>query len=45
MDFTGRPMKGRVFVDPPGLEADAALADRAGRRLAFVQSLPSKEPA
>jgi len=25
MDFTGRPMKGYVFVDPKGLEADADL--------------------
>ncbi|MEO7337055.1 MAG: TfoX/Sxy family protein [Caldimonas sp.] len=26
MDFTGRPMKGYVFVDAPGLASDAALA-------------------
>ncbi len=23
MDFTGRPMKGMVFIDPPGLQGDA----------------------
>jgi TfoX/Sxy family transcriptional regulator of competence genes len=26
MDFTGRPMKGYVFVDSPGTEMDADLA-------------------
>ena len=36
MDFTGRPMKGMVFVDPEGLHGDAlrqwvdAAADYAG---------------
>jgi uncharacterized membrane protein (DUF485 family) len=25
MDFTGKPMKGYVYVDPPGIEDDAAL--------------------
>jgi hypothetical protein len=25
MDFTGKPMKGYVYVDPLGIEADAAL--------------------
>ena len=26
MDFTGRPLAGMVYVDPPGYRADAALA-------------------
>ncbi|WP_369959963.1 TfoX/Sxy family protein [Pseudomonas benzenivorans] len=26
MDFTGRPMRGYVFVDPPGIAEDADLA-------------------
>jgi hypothetical protein len=42
MDFTGRPMKGCVFVDAPGRAAEAELAswvDAAGR---FVETLPPK---
>ena len=45
MDFTGRPMKGYVFVDPPGLEQDAELSAWIEGCLAFVQSLaPKKMP-
>lgn len=29
MDFTGRPMKGMVFVDPAGLHGDEAVSRRA----------------
>jgi TfoX/Sxy family transcriptional regulator of competence genes len=42
MDFTGRPMKGMVFVDPdvcPDAEAMAAWLERA---LTFARSLPAK---
>ena len=42
MDFTGRPMKGYVFVDPPGFESDAALADWVQAGLSFVATLPAK---
>src|SRR5689334_22908767 len=42
MDFTGRPMKGYVFVDPPGFEADAALASWVHAGLSFVATLPAK---
>ena len=44
MDFTGKPMRGYVFVDPPGFERDADLADWIERCHAFVQSLPPKRP-
>ena len=44
MDFTGKPMKGYVFVDPAGLEDDAALADWVQACLQFVQTLPPKKP-
>lgn len=44
MDFTGKPMKGYVFVDPPGFESDAALADWVERCHRFVRSLPPKKP-
>ena len=42
MDFTGKPMKGYVFVDPPGLESDEDLAEWAQRGYSFVQTLPPK---
>jgi len=44
MDFTGRPMKGYVFVDPPGFSSDSELAEWAQRCHGFVQSLPPKKP-
>jgi TfoX/Sxy family transcriptional regulator of competence genes len=39
MDFTGRPMRGYVFVGPAGLEDDAELAEwvRLGRK--FIEML------
>ncbi|MEK7314552.1 MAG: TfoX/Sxy family protein [Candidatus Eisenbacteria bacterium] len=43
MDFTGKPMKGYVFVDPPGYESDGDLARWLHDCLAFVDSLPAKE--
>ena len=42
MDFTGKPMKGYVFVDPPGLEGDDDLGEWIERGLAFVGTLPAK---
>ena len=42
MDFTGRPMKGYVFVDPPGYEADTALEFWVKAGLSFVATLPPK---
>jgi hypothetical protein len=42
MDFTGKPMKGYVFVDPPGFESDPALADWIARCESFVATLPPK---
>jgi TfoX/Sxy family transcriptional regulator of competence genes len=41
MDFTGRPMKGMVFVDPPGLHGGGLQhwVDEASR---FVRELPAK---
>jgi TfoX/Sxy family transcriptional regulator of competence genes len=44
MDFTGKPMKGYVFVDPPGFENDSDLSDWVRRCHRFVQSLPPKKP-
>ena len=42
MDFTGRPMKGFVFVAPLGLNEEEALKQWLERGMAFAQSLPAK---
>lgn len=43
MDFTGRPMKGYVYVDPAGIESDQALAYWVELCMAFVLTLPPKK--
>lgn len=42
MDFTGRPMKGFVYVDPEGYAEDEDLATWIGLGLSFVRTLPAK---
>lgn len=42
MDFTGKPMKGYVYVDPPSIEDDAALENWITACSAFVATLPPK---
>lgn len=42
MDFTGRPMSGFVYVDPPGFERDEDLRRWAERGIAFALTLPPK---
>jgi TfoX/Sxy family transcriptional regulator of competence genes len=42
MDFTGKPLKGFVYVAPPGFETDEALASWVRLSLDFVSSLPPK---
>ena len=42
MDFTGRPMKGFVYVEPAGLKRDADLKTRVQRGVDFAMSLPAK---
>jgi TfoX/Sxy family transcriptional regulator of competence genes len=42
MDFTGRPMKGFVYVAAPGFESDADLERWVARGVAFATSLPEK---
>lgn len=42
MDFTGRPMTGMVFVDPPALATDATLAAWVTRGARFAATLPPK---
>lgn len=41
-DFTGREMRGWVFVDPPGLAEDEDLETWVERCLGFVETLPPK---
>lgn len=42
MDFTGKPMKGYVFVDPPAFESDHDLATWVKICLDFTSTLPPK---
>ncbi len=42
MDFTGRPLKGFVYVAPPGFESDDALGSWVRPSLEFVATLPPK---
>jgi hypothetical protein len=44
MDFTGKPMKGYVFVDAEGIESDADLEFWLGECLQFASALPPKPP-
>jgi TfoX/Sxy family transcriptional regulator of competence genes len=42
MDFTGRPLKGFVFVGPGGYETDEELAKWVKQATKFVSSLRAK---
>lgn len=41
-DFTGRPMKGWLMVEPEGYAADADLEAWIAKGTAFASSLPAK---
>ena len=41
-DFSGRPMRGFVYVAPEGFEEDGALEEWVRRGLDFTGSLPPK---
>ena len=43
MDFTGRPMKGYVYVDPPGLTQDQDLKAWVHWCAGYVADLPAKK--
>jgi TfoX/Sxy family transcriptional regulator of competence genes len=45
MDFTGRPMRGFLFVGVDGYETDADLESWVRQSLAYVSGLPAKAPA
>jgi TfoX/Sxy family transcriptional regulator of competence genes len=42
MDFTGKPMKGYVFVDPGGLDSDRELAGWIDGCMKFVATIKKK---
>jgi len=42
MDFTGKPLKGFVYVDPPGFAEDEDLAAWVKLSTDFALSLPAK---
>ena len=44
MDFTGRPLKGMIFVDPEGLRGDA-LHQWVDAAAGYVGDLPPKPAA
>lgn len=43
MDFTGKPLKGFIYVDADGIETDKQLDAWLNRARAFVSTLPPKE--
>ncbi len=42
MDFTGRPLKGMVYVGPEGYESDDGLHGWVQRGVEYALSLPAK---
>lgn len=42
MDFTGRPMKGFIYVEPAGFASEKDLKDFVSMGVKFVRSLPQK---
>ena len=44
MDFTGRPMRGFLFVGPKGLGTETLLQRWIDRGVAYASSLPPKKP-
>lgn len=42
MDFTGRPLKGMIYVDPEGTSGDDDLRTWVERCMSFMNTLPAK---
>jgi hypothetical protein len=42
MDFTGKPLKGFVYVEPAGFSSDRALRVWVSQAVKYVLSLPAK---
>jgi TfoX/Sxy family transcriptional regulator of competence genes len=45
MDFTGKPMKGYLYVEPSAFATPDALKGWLGHALSFVETLPPKGAA
>jgi TfoX/Sxy family transcriptional regulator of competence genes len=45
MDFTGKPMKGYLYVVPSTFASEAGLKEWLGHALSFVETLPPKSGA
>jgi len=43
MDFTGKPLKSMVYVDPRGIDSDDALRTLIKLALTYVMALPPKK--
>ena len=43
MDFTGKPVKGLIYILPDGFESDSGLAHWVNICISFVDSLPPKQ--
>ena len=43
MEFTGRPMRGMVFVDRPGYDSENSLRDWLDLAMSYGMSLPPKQ--
>ena len=44
MDFTGKPMKGYVYVEPAGFKTQKNLVKWIDKGITFVKTLPPKKP-
>lgn len=44
MDFTGKPLKSMIYVEPPGFRTEAALTRWVDEAITYARSLPPKEP-
>ena len=42
MDFTGKPIRGFLYVEPAGVASGPALRKWVGRAIAFAKNLPPK---
>jgi hypothetical protein len=42
MDFTGRPMRGFLFVDPPAITSSTSLGKWLDRATTYAESRPKK---
>lgn len=43
MDFTGKPLKSMVYVEPTGIDSDDSLRTWIELALAYVAALPAKK--